>query len=168
MPEENSESDVNVPRLKEMAIRGEEYREEFEIEYFGESGTLHLGSLADEYYIPMVGTLQDKFDLDIDEAQEQIEEAKEEGDDDNIDPAGFDEEFVDLMKRAAYYGIDRTEGIATGMTKEDLKAVLGMYEEEEKNIGLRGGKTLEIAYKVLNITSDAESAEKFRRDGGGS
>jgi len=160
--------DVNVPRLKEMAIRGRDYREEYEITYFGETATLYLKALDSEEYIPIVGTLQSKMDIGVEEAREKLEE--EGADDGEIDPSELDDEFVDVMKHAAFYGIDPEMGAANGLSDEDLRAILGLYEgddEDLQDLALKGGTPLEIAYEVLGITSDADSAEKFRRDGGG-
>ena len=154
--------EVNMPRLKELAIRGKEYREEQEYEYFGESMTLEIGPLEDQRLIPITGTLQSKFGMDIEDASEEIEESREEGD---IDPGKLDAEFVSLMARAAIEGIDQEKADAAGMSDEEMNAVFGLAEDEadEDNIGLRGGLTLEIAQDVLDISDDEESAEAFRR-----
>lgn len=154
-------SDTNVSRLKEMAIRGKEYREEKEYDYFGETMDLVLGPLADERLIPITGALQSKFGMDIEEASEEIEESRnEEGD---IDPGKLDKEFVHLMARAAIEGIDQDEGAAEGADEEELEQIFGISDDDAENIGLRGGLTLEIAQDVLDLSDDEDSAEKFRR-----
>lgn len=154
-------SDTNVSRLKEMAIRGKEYREEKEYDYFGETMDLVLGPLADEKLIPITGALQSKFGMDIEEASEEIEESRnEEGD---IDPGKLDKEFVHLMARAAIEGIDQGEGAAEGADEEELEQIFGISDDDAENIGLRGGLTLEIAQDVLDLSDDEDSAEKFRR-----
>jgi len=157
----NETESTDISRLKEMAIRGKEYREENEYDYFGESMTLVLQSLPDKKLIPITGKLQSKFGMDIEEASEEIEESRDDTGD--IDPAKLDAEFVELMAAAAFEGIDEEEGDAAGINDADLRAVLGIAEDEGDNIGLRGGLTLEIAQDVLDITDDAEDAEKFRR-----
>jgi hypothetical protein len=144
-----------------MALRGKEYREEHEYDYFGESMTLHLQPLPDKKVIPITGALQAKFGMDIEEASEEIEESREEGGD--IDPAKLDQEFVELMGRAAVEGIDRTEGDADGADKAELEEVFGLRDDESENIGLRNGMTLEISQDVLDISDDEEDADKFRR-----
>jgi len=156
---------ANISRLKELALRGKEYREENEYEYFGGSMTLVVGPLEDEKLIPITGTLQAKFGMDIEDASEEIEESREEGD---IDPAKLDTEFVQIMARAAVEGVDRTRGAAENLSEQEVEAVFGIANEEElaedeENIGLRGGLTLEIAQDVLDISDDEEAAEKFRR-----
>jgi len=155
----------NIARLKELAIRGKEYREENEYDYFGGSMTLVVSPLADEKLIPITGALQSKFGMDIEDASEEIDESREDGD---IDPAKLDQEFVALMARAAVEGIDRNKGDAEGMSEREVEAVFGIANEEEleddeENIGLRGGLTLEISQDVLDISDDEEAAEKFRR-----
>lgn len=152
----------DIGRLKEMAIRGKDYRETNEYEYFGETLTLCLQALADGKLIPITGALQSKFGMDLEEASEEIEESREdEGGD--IDPAKLDEDFVKLMAKAALEGIDRTEADAKGLSEEDVREVLGIAENDEDNIGLRNGLTLEISQDVLDIADDDENAEKFRR-----
>jgi hypothetical protein len=152
---------VNLSRLREMAVKGKNYREEYELDYFGETATLVLKSLVDEVLIPVAAILEDKFDMDVDEAREELDDAKDESG--SIDPSQLDAEFVRLMADVAVNGIDREEGAAAGESKEGVREIFGIAEDDEENIGLRGGKTLEIAEAVLDISSDADSAEKFRR-----
>lgn len=153
--------EANFGRLKEMAIRGKEYREENEYDYFGETMTLFLKALTDQKLIPLTGALQSKFGMDIEDASEEIEESRdEEGD---IDPGKLDEEFVNLMARVAVEGIDKEQGDGKGHSQADLEAVFGIADEDEDNIGLRGGLTLEVAQDVLDIADDEDNAEKFRR-----
>lgn len=158
---EDESNTINVSRMKELALRGKEYREEKTYEYFGESMTLVIGPLEDEVLIPITGALQSKFGLDIEEASEEIDESRgEEGD---IDPGKLDADFVRLMARAAIEGIDRTQGDAEGADEEELRQIFGISDDDEENIGLRGGLTLEIAQDVMDMSDDEEAAEKFRR-----
>jgi hypothetical protein len=144
-----------------MAVKGKNYREEYELEYFGETGTLVLKPLVDEVLIPLAAILEDKFEMDVDDAREELDEAKDESG--NIDPSRLDKEFVRLMADAAVNGISTEEGAAAGESKEGLREIFGIADDEDENIGFGGGKTLEIAEAVLDISSDADSAEKFRR-----
>jgi hypothetical protein len=153
--------EANLGRLKEMAIRGKEYREENEYDYFGETMTLFLKALTDQKLIPLTGALQSKFGMDIEDASEEIEESRD--DEGDIDPGKLDEEFVNLMARVAVEGIDKEQGDAEGHSQADLEAVFGIAEEDDDNIGLRGGLTLEVAQDVLDIADDEDNAEKFRR-----
>lgn len=152
----------NFSRLRELALRGKEYRNVHEYEYLGEDIELSLGPLEDKVLIPVAGVLEAEFGMeDVDEASEEIDESRsEEGD---IDPSSLDEEFVLLMARVGFHGIDTEEKDAAGMTDESLRQVLGIADDEDENIGLVNGFTLEIAQDVLDISSDSESAEKFRR-----
>lgn len=165
---ENTSDDANISRLREMAIRGREYSESMDFEYYGLEGELYVNPLTDPEFLPIAAFLEDRLDIDPEEAQEKLEEGKDpEG---NIDASQFDEEFVGIMAKAAVIGIDTSQGIAEDETQEGLREILGVnedYEFTDDGIGLQGGKTLLIAEKVLDISSDAEKADKFRRDGGG-
>jgi len=165
---EAEESSVNLSKLREMALRGDEYRECIEdFTYYGLSGDLYFRPLTDPEFLPIAAFLEDRLDIDAGEAQEMLEEEKdvEEGE---IDATQFDEEFVYIMAQAAVKGIDRTQGIAQGETEEGIREIFGVAGNSgQEGMGLQGGKTLFIAERVLSISSDAESAESFRRDGGG-
>lgn len=153
---EKEQDDVNISRLREMAIRGEQYREELEIEdYYDMSGTLYVKPLPDPEFLPIAAMLEDRLDIDHEEAAEKLEEGAD--DDGTIDPGQFDKEFVEIMQKAALHGIDHEQGLAEGEDEEGIQEILNM---------IQGGLTLVIAEKVLNMTSDAGSAESFRRDGG--
>jgi hypothetical protein len=164
---EAEESSVNLSKLREMALRGDEYRECIEdFTYYGLSGDLYVRPLTDPEFLPIAAFLEDRLDIDAGEAQEMLEEEKdvEEGE---IDPTQFDEEFVYIMAQAAVKGIDRTQGIAQGETEEGIREIFGVAGNSgQEGMGLQGGKTLFIAERVLSISSDAESAESFRRGGG--
>jgi len=166
----NSESDSpNISRLREMAIRGKEYRETIDFTYYGMEGTLYLRPLTDPEFLPVAAFLEDRLDMDPEEAQEALEDGHD-PDTDTIDPSQFDDEFVSIMADVAVMGIDSTQGIAEGETEEGLREILGVDEDgnlREDGIGLQGGKTLVIAKEILEISSDADKAETFRRDGGG-
>lgn len=156
----SDESDIS--RLRELALRGKEYREVNDYEYFGEEITLSIAPLEDKVLIPVAGILESEFGMeDVDEASEEIDESRAE--DGSVDPSKLDEEFVLLMARVAFHGIDTEEHGAEGMSDESLKQVLGMADDESENIGLREGFTLELSQDVLDISSDSESAESFRR-----
>ena len=149
-------SNANISKLREMALRGDDYRETIDFEYYGEEGELIVRPLTDEEFLPIAAFLEDRLDLDPEEAQEALEEGKDE-EDNTIDPGQFDEDFVAIMHEAAIFGIDTTEGIAEGEDEEGVKEIVKM---------LQGGKSLIIAERVLEISSDADKAEQFRRDGG--
>jgi len=149
-------SDTNISRLREMALRGDEFRDVIEFTYYEMEGELYVRPLVDEEFLPIAAFLESRLDMDAEEAQEALEEGKD--DEGNIDPGQFDEEFVEIMHQAAALGIDATQGIAEGEDEEGVKEIVSM---------LQGGKSLIIAERVLEISSDADKAETFRRDGGG-
>ena len=160
----DSNNDVNVSKLRELATRGKAYREDFEAEYMGETMVLSLKPVISQRFLPIAALLEDKVDMDAEEAQEKLEEEKQEGE---IDPSDFDEEFVCIMSELAVRGISTDAGYAEGEDEAGLRGIFGISDTESENIGLIGGLVLEIAERVLAISSDAEKAESFRRDGGG-
>jgi hypothetical protein len=151
---DNDSNDVNISKLRELALRGKNYREEFETNYLGETLILYLKPLTDLEFLPIAAFLEDKLDMDAEEAKERIEEEREAGEDDSIDVSNFDKEFVGIMQEAAAMGVDTTQGDAEGLD-EDM--VLETIRD------LIGGKSIEIAERVLDISSNAEDAKKFRR-----
>lgn len=161
-----SEESVNISRFREIAIRGKEYRKEFTLEYLNEEIQLFIKPVTDLDFLPIAAILEEKFDMDTDEAKEVIEEEREAGADESIDASGFDREFVKLMSEVAVLGIDRTQADVEGESEDAVRQIFGIADADEDNIGLIGGASLEVAEQVLEITSDADKAEKFRRDGG--
>lgn len=144
-----------MSRLREMALRGDEYRDTIDFTYYDMEGELFVRPLVDEEFLPIAAFLEDRLDMDTDEAQEALEDGEEDG---SIDPSQFDDEFVEIMHKAAAMGIDTEQGIAEGEDDEGVEEIISM---------LQGGKSLIIAERVLEISSDADKAESFRRDGGG-
>lgn len=153
---EAEDNDVNISRLREMALKGDQYRDSIDFTYYDEEGELFVRPLTDEEFLPVAAFLENRLDLDPEEAQEALEEGKDDAGD-AIDPSQFDEAFVEIMHEAASMGIDTSQGIAEGEDDEGVEEIVKM---------LQGGKSLIIAERVLEISSDAESAEAFRRDGG--
>jgi hypothetical protein len=92
--------------------------------------------------------------MDAEEAKERIEEERESGEDESIDASNFDREFVAIMQEAAAKGVDTTQGDAEGLDEEEVLKTIQM---------LMGGKSIELAERVLDISSNAEDAKKFRR-----
>jgi len=154
-------SDTNLSRLREMAVRGAEYEEVYVYEYFGDEMELSLSPLVDETLIPVAGVLEAKFSMEVEDASEEIEDSREE--DGDVDPSKLDEDFVQLMAKVAVEGINTDSGDAEGATEESLRKVFAISEDEDDDIGLRGGATLEVAQDVLDLSSDDDSAESFRR-----
>lgn len=153
---EEESSDVNISRLREMALKGDQFRDSIEFTYYDEEGDLFVRPLTDEEFLPIAAFLENRLDIDPEEAQEALDEGKDEAGD-SIDPGQFDQAFVEIMHQAAIKGIDTDQGIAEGEDETGVEEIVTM---------LQGGKSLIIAERVLEISSDAESAEAFRRDGG--
>lgn len=164
---DSSSTDKNISKLREMAIRGKEYREELELDYYQDTLTIVCRPLTDPEFLPIAAFLEEKLDLDPEDAAEKIEEEREDDEEEGLSMENFDEDFVEIMAEAAIMGIDTTQGDAKGEDEEGLREILGMTDDENANIGLQGGSTLLIAEKVLNLSSDSEGAKSFRRDGGG-
>ena len=153
--------DTNISRLREMAVYGRDYSETNEYEYFGGTLELSVSPLVDEFLIPFSAVLEEKFEIeDIEEASGEIDDAREEGD---IDPSKVDKSFVQLMTKVCVEGVNTDAGDAEGETEDGLREIFGIADDDSENIGLVGGMTLEVAQDILDVSSDAESAESFRR-----
>lgn len=153
---EQKNSEVNISRFREMALRGDDFRDSIEFTYYDMEGELFVRPLNDTEFLPIAALLEDRLDIDPEEAQEALEDGKDD-EEETIDPAQFDKEFVEIMHQAAVMGVDTEQGIAEGEDEEGVKEIIKM---------LQGGKSLIIAERVLEISSDADKAEAFRRDGG--
>jgi hypothetical protein len=158
---------VNVSKFRQLATRGKQYREDCDIDYMGETMDLVLKPVISKRFLPIAAILEEKMEMDAEEAQARLEEDKEMGEDESIDASNFDQEFVELMTELAIRGIDTEAGFAEGETEDGLREIFAISDDEEANIGMIGGVALQIAERVLSISSDAEKADKFRRDGGG-
>ena len=157
---------VNISKLRELAIRGKDYREEFEVEYYGETAEFTLRPLVDVEFLPIAAFLDEKLGLDAEEAQEMVEEEREAGDG-SVDASNFDVEFVEIMQSAAIQGFTqcpKSDAGENGLNEAEWEAEKDEVAAQVES--LQGGKSLEIAERVLDISSDAESAKSVRRDGG--
>lgn len=142
-----TESDRNLSTLRRMALKGSEYREEYELEYFGETTVLHLKPLKDEVFLELLEELDDV--MDEEELTEMMDEELEEGEvpeEEEFDPA-----FVSIMRTAAKRGIDHEKA---GETEDGMQEILDM---------MVGGVSIEIGAEVMEITSNLQDAERFRR-----
>ena len=57
-------SDKPDSKLYEMVVKGKNYRETLDIEMFGEDVEVILRPLVDEIFLPIVGKMEEKFDMD--------------------------------------------------------------------------------------------------------
>lgn len=158
-----TESEKSAATLKEMAIRGSNYREDYEFELYGEDVTAIIRPLVDDEFLPIAAFLKsrlDEEDLDteeaVDEAVDKVEEAAEESEGEDIDVSMLDEEFVAAMQEAARLGLhgDYDED---GNERE--------YDDEERdNVidSLMGGYSVELGSRILEISGSVRDAEKFR------
>jgi len=150
-------SDKDISTLYEMVVRGDDYREEYEFEMFGEETLAVLRPLKDGEFLPIAGALQAKFDIDEEEAVEEIEDAKEE--DGGVDVSDMDEEFVELVQKAAKRGI-----VGDEMEGPDGKG-LAQEQVDELVSSMIGGYSVELGGKVLETSGNVRDAEKFRGRG---
>lgn len=134
-----------------MVVKGKNYRETIELDMFGETVEVIIKPLVDGIFLPIVGQLESKFDMTEEEALEAIEESKESGDDDYVDVADFDDEFVELMQEAAKAGIAAED---MGHTDEEVEWMVS---------NMVGGFSVEIGGEVLELSGDIIDAEKFRK-----
>lgn len=170
MTEENeSEFEPGQSKLLEMAIRGKEFRDEFEIELYGEPVTAVIRPLVDDEFLPIMGFLADHFDVDfedredledgskteevMDQARDQVDEAEVDG---QIDPSQMDDEFVDILQTAAVLGLEGAldvEGEYVDHNREEAEQIVS---------SLMGGHSIELGFKILEISGDVDDATKFR------
>ncbi len=142
--------DKEFSKLYEMVLRGKNYRETKELDMLGETVEVVIRPLPDKIFIPLTGKLQAKFGMDEEEAIEAIEESKENGEDEYVDVADFDDEFVELMADAAKAGIVAED---MGHTDDEVEWMVD---------NMVGGFSLEIGGMVLDLSGDIIDAERFR------
>jgi flagellin-like hook-associated protein FlgL len=152
----DTNSEKSQSKLYEMTVKGRNYRQTEEVQYFGETIEVVLRPLVDKEFLPLTAEMQEKAGVDEQEALDEIEEAKERGDndpeiaDDMMDMTYLDEEFVDIMQRAAKLGISHDE---MGHTQDEVDFMVD---------NMVGGLSVEIGGLVLDVSGDVEDAEKFR------
>jgi hypothetical protein len=157
--ESEDESDKPQGKLKDMAVRGAGFREDFSLEMFGEEVVISLAPLKDKKFLPVAAFLKAHLGMDEEEAVETVEEAKaaaEEAGEDSVDISKMDKEFVVAMQRAAVSGIK-------GSYTDDGELV--KYDEAEAQAivdQMIGGYSVEIGGKVLELSGDVRDATKFR------
>lgn len=150
-------------RAREMAKRGRKYREDVELELYGEEVRLQIKPLVDDDFLPIMGFIMRHFDVDeeeirggktVERAQEEIEDARDE--EGNIDPRRLDGDFVAKMQEAAILGL-------TADYDNDGNRVPFDEEQAREFVeGLHGGYSMEIANEILELSGNIREAEKFR------
>lgn len=157
-------SDKSEGKLYEMCVRGDDYTEDHEFEMYGEDVTAIISPIVDEDFLPIASFLQDHLDMDEDEAVERVEDAKEEAeerDEDSVDISKMDKEFVRAMQNAAKLAI-------VGSYDDDGNEVEYDENEAEEMVSMmRGGYSVEIGGKALEISGNVRDAKKFPGARGG-
>lgn len=144
-------------QLEQRLVLGEEYREDFDFDLYGEEVTVHLKPLPDKFFLPIVGSLAEELDVegeDIEEgevADEAIEEAEGE-----IDMADLSEGFVNQMQKAAILGVEGAYDEEDELVEYDKEEVADLVEK------MIGGTSVEVGGRVLELTGSLRDAEKFR------
>ena len=150
-------------KLYEMAVRGTEYKEDYEFEgYGGEEVTVIFQPLVDDEFLPLAAFLAERLDLDEEAepeeaATEAIDRADEATDNDgDVDIGELDEDFVEVMQTAAkmgIYGGYTEDGDEVEHTEEEIDFIVE---------NLMGGYSIELGGKVLEVSGDVRKADKFR------
>jgi len=152
----------SISTLKEMAIRGKEYKEDSTFEMYGEEVTAIIQPLPDGEFIPLTALLMSYLDIESDdiERDEVVEKAVDEVEaaevEDGVDMSQLDDEFVDAMQRAAIkglYGGYDSSGDEVEYSDEEA--------EEIVREGMLGGLSVELGRDVLELSGSMRDAEKF-------
>lgn len=152
-------------KLHEMVVRGSNYREDAEVEVFGEDVDVQLRTLVDDEFFPIITLLAEQLGIDDLDEEEAVTEAIDEAEDfagsDDIEVSDLDEEFVEGMQAAAIMGL-------SGAYDEDgelYEFPEGEEGREEKALlveNMTGGSSVELGGRVLDVSGDVRDAEKFR------
>ncbi|WP_264822310.1 hypothetical protein [Halocatena marina] len=154
-------SDKPKGTLYEMCVRGDDYREEYEFEMFGEEITALMKPIKDKKFLPLTAYLKEHLDIDEEEAVEKVEEAKEESDGETIDISKMDEDFVTSIQNAAVYGI-------AGSVEDDGEIIEYTEDEARKMVDkMIGGYSVELGGKALEISGNVRDVKKFPGSRGG-
>lgn len=157
-----TDSDRSSSKLYEMVVRGTEFEDEYDFELYGEEVTAVIKPLVDDEFLPIAAFLAEKLDVDeedieqeeaVSEAIDKVDEASEE---EGVDVSQLDEEFVEVMQEAARLGLHASYN-------DDGEKVEHSDEEIEFMVHeMRGGYSVELGSRVLEISGDVRDAEKFR------
>lgn len=148
-------------KLHEMVIRGTEYKEDIEVELYGEEVPVVIQPLVDNEYLPLAAFLASHLGLEGEDADEAVSESIDKLDearedvDENIDLEKLDEEFVTVMQKAAKDGIvgSYRDGEFVEHTEDEIDFIID---------NIMGGASVELGGRVLEISGDVRDAEKFR------
>lgn len=145
-----------------MVVRGTEFEDEYDFELYGEEVTAVIKPLVDDDFLPIAALLAEKLDVEeeeikqeeaVSEAIDTVDEAAEE---EGVDVSELDQEFVSVMQEAARLGLHasyNSEGEKVEHTDEEIEFMISE---------MRGGYSVELGSRVLEISGDVRDAEKFR------
>lgn len=136
-------------KLRSMILKGKNYREDYELEYFGETTDIELRPLKDTEFVEIVERIDDV--VDEEEFEDNMEDIDDLDEEEMPDEADFDKDFVEVMRDAAKLGIDNE---SAGLTQEELDELVDE---------LIGGVSIDIGAEVLDITSNLQDADRFRK-----
>lgn len=147
-------------KLHEMVIRGTEYKEDIDVELYGEEVPVVIQPLVDNEYLPLAAFLashlgiEEEADEAVSESIDKIDEARDDVED-TIDIEKLDKEFVEIMQKAAKYGIvgSYRDGEFVEHSDDEVDFIID---------NMMGGTSVEIGGRVLEISGDVRDAEKFR------
>lgn len=146
--------------LHELIMRGSAYRESREFEYLGQTIEVIMGPIEDVYNIPLTAALHAQFDLDVEEAREEVEEARD--DDGSVDITKLDEAFVGIMQRAARYSIDQK---ANGWDDAQFNDIVGSDPTDPEavvhNPRTINGMIVDLGMAGMELGGSLEDAQKF-------
>lgn len=151
-PEPGSEeAPKSLAQLKELMLRGKDYREEKVYEVFGGHITMVWKPIPDKHYVPLMTMMEEKLDLDEDAVKAEMEGRLEDVDTlADVDLSGIDEEFMSFMEAMVELGIDAE---AMDGSLADVKEALD---------DAVGGYILGWAFDVMDLTGDMTDAKRFR------
>lgn len=149
-------------RLHEAVALGKHYREDMELDVFGDTLRIEHRALPDEEFLPILADLAGELDLDvgtssdeaIEEAMEEVDEARDE--EGNIDITQLSDEFVALAQKAG------ARGITAAYDEDGEKVEIEEEESAELLEGMVGGISVEIGMRVLDTAGGVRDAELFR------
>lgn len=149
MTDNNNGDERSISKLRSMVLKGKNYREDYELEYFGEEITIELRPLKDTEFVDLVERIDDVVDEDeLDDKIDDIDELEDEEMEEE-----FSSDFVDVMRDAAKMGIDPE---SVGETEEGISELVDEFV---------GGVSIDIGAEVMEITSNLQDADRFRRVG---
>jgi hypothetical protein len=158
-------NDENRPQSKllEMCIRGRDYREDHDVEMFGETTTIRFRPLLDPDFLAISTFMKEHLDLDVDEdaveaAEERIDEARTKAGE--IDLNRLDREFVLKLQEAMVLGV-------TGSLSDDGEFVEHSEADNQTLLQMVGGYSVELGMIALDVSGNVRDATNFRGSRGG-